>query len=150
MPCVLDGIVRVSGQIRAEDLPDLAESGVRRIVCNRPDGEEPGQPPVDEIRAAAARRGMDVVHLPVRGLPDIAAARRMHAAIRAAGGPVLAYCRTGTRSTMLWALGMVDAGEMTVREVLRRAASAGYDLRALLPLLLTAADGRTGNPGAGS
>ncbi|RMF14515.1 MAG: TIGR01244 family phosphatase [Alphaproteobacteria bacterium] len=142
--------VQVAGQIRAEDVSRLAEEGVRCLVCNRPDDEEPGQPPAAGIRTAAERAGIAFVHLPVAGLPDLATARRVHSVIRGATGPTLAYCRTGTRSTMLWALGVVDAGEMTIREVLHRAAVAGYDLRALLPQLLIAASGADRRTGGGS
>ncbi len=145
MRTLADG-VQVAGQIHAGDVPRLAEAGVCLLVCNRPDDEEPGQPSAAEIRKAAERAGLAFFHLPIDGLPGLAAARRLHAQMRASAAPMLAYCRSGTRSTMLWALAMVDAGEMGVSEVLHRAAAAGYDLRVLLPQLLAAAGGKGRTP----
>jgi sulfide:quinone oxidoreductase len=93
----------VCGQIRVEDIPNLADQGFRTLICNRPDREDIFQQPYAEIAAAAHDGGMAAHYLPVApgGLtPELIAA--FGDIIEGAEKPVLAYCRTGTRSTMLW------------------------------------------------
>jgi sulfide:quinone oxidoreductase len=93
----------VSPQLRPDQAAQVEARGVRAIVCNRPDGEEPGQPSVDEIRAAAEKAGLGFVHIPI--IPSQvseADVRRMAEAIGSLPKPVLAYCRSGARSEMLW------------------------------------------------
>ncbi|WP_340587320.1 TIGR01244 family sulfur transferase [Erythrobacter alti] len=117
----------VAPQIQQEDLSALADRGFVTVVCNRPDGEEPGQPPVDQIRAAAEAAGLAFHHIPVAGgaFPDasIAAFRKVR---QEAEGPVLAYCRSGTRSITLDTLANPD--NLSPSERLNRAKAAGYDL----------------------
>jgi sulfide:quinone oxidoreductase len=95
----------VAPQITAADVPAIAEQGFRTIMCNRPDGEDPGQPEVAEIRAAAEAAGLAFAFVPVASgniLPqDITGVR---SALAELPTPVLAYCRSGTRSRNLWAL----------------------------------------------
>lgn len=95
----------VSPQILPEDAAGIAALGFRTLMCNRPDGEEPGQPAFAEIAAAAEAQGLAVVHVPVVSgaitEEDVAAFR---AAIAEAPGPVFAYCRSGTRCRNLWSL----------------------------------------------
>ena len=120
----LDSSVSVSGQIRPEEVAGL---GVAMIVNNRPDGEEPGQPSSEEIAAAAAAAGIAYRHIPVAGgfsLPQVA---QMADALAAAPGPVLAFCKSGTRSTFLWALARSRLGD-DAEVLVARAAEAGYDL----------------------
>ncbi len=92
----------VSSQIAPADIAALAASGFRSIVCNRPDGEEPGQPTAASIAAAAAAHGLHFDHVPVVsgaiGEADVAAMAR---ALADLPGPVLAYCRSGARSEQL-------------------------------------------------
>ena len=117
-------------QIAIEDLPRIAALGVRRIVNNRPDGEDAGQPSSAEMEAAAGAAGLDYVHAPVAGMPGPDAVRAVAAALES-GEPVLMYCRSGTRSAIAWALAMraLDlAGPDALREA---AANAGYDLSRL-------------------
>ncbi len=122
----LDDQTAVAGQIQPEDVPALAAHGIRLIVNNRPDGEEPGQPPASAIAAAAAEAGIGYRFVPVAQLtPE--AVEAMQAALAGAEGPVLAFCRSGTRSTYLWALArsrMGDGGD----ELAAKAEAAGYDL----------------------
>src|SRR4051812_103648 len=92
--------ILVSGQIAPEDVAALAASGVRTIINNRPDGEEPGQPTSAEIEAAATAAGLSYRHIPVVGGFSEAQVEAMADALDA--GPVLAFCRSGTRSTYLW------------------------------------------------
>ena len=120
----LDSTTFVSGQIVPEEIASL---GVATIVNNRPDGEEPGQPASDAIEAAAKAAGIDYRHIPVAGgisLPQIA---QMADALAGAQGPVLAFCRSGTRSTFLWALARARLGD-DADVLTEKAAAAGYDL----------------------
>lgn len=123
----LTDTVRVSPQIEVDDLPAIAAAGVGSIICNRPDGESPDQPAFSEIAGAAAELGMEARHIPVVAS---AIAREDVEAFRDAldelPGPHLAFCKTGTRSTILWALANPD--EMSVDERIDQAAEAGYDL----------------------
>lgn len=120
----------VSTQLKAADILQAAQEGFRSIICNRPDGEEPGQPTSLEIKALAAAQGMEFSHVPVVGGQiaddDIAA---MADALMRLEAPVLAYCRTGTRSTTLWAL--TQMGQQPAETLIATAAEAGYDLTAL-------------------
>ena len=92
------------GQIRLADIDAIAGKGYRLIICNRPDGEEPGQPAFAEIAAAARAHGIDARYLPIAGPGDIARqAPALSEIIRTEPGPVLAWCRSGARSTALYA-----------------------------------------------
>mgnify|MGYP000944365633 CR=1 FL=1 len=94
-----------SGQITPEDLPEIAALGYRTVMCNRPDGEEAGQPDFARIEAAAQALGLATPHVPVisGGLtPENVEAFR--AAIAELPGPVFAYCRSGARCQRLWQL----------------------------------------------
>lgn len=94
----------VCAQITAVDVPVLKQRGFRSVICNRPDGEEPGQPPYAEIAAAAENAGLRVRFLPVRsGGVEPRDAAEFGRALDELPGPVLAYCRSGARSAALWA-----------------------------------------------
>ena len=127
--------VSVAPQIAPEDVAAIKAAGFAAIVNNRPDGEEPGQPAGDAIRAAAENAGLAYTAIPVTHAgfshPQLDA---MAAALAAADGPVLAYCRSGTRSCNLWALAEAKAGAAPV-ELAAASAAAGYDLGAVRPLL---------------
>ncbi|MFL6845473.1 MAG: TIGR01244 family sulfur transferase [Allosphingosinicella sp.] len=130
----LDATTLVSPrQIVPNDVPAIAALGVRLIVNNRPDGEEPGQPSSAQIEAAVRAAGLDYRHIPISGGFPQAQVEAMAQALEA--GPVLAFCRSGTRSTWLWALARVSRGT-DAETLVRQAAGAGYDLGAL-PALLT-------------
>lgn len=95
----------VSPQLRPDDLPEIAAAGYRAIVNNRPDGEAPEQPSSEAIEAAARQLGLDYAYIPV--VPGAAmdeAARQLDHFLAQAGGPVLAFCRSGSRSAQLWKL----------------------------------------------
>ena len=123
----LDERTFVAGQIRPEDLARIMAAGVTMVVNNRPDGEEPGQPGAAEIEAAARAVGLDYRHVPVAAGFSAAQVQAMSQALDEAAGPVLAFCRSGTRSTFLWALARAQQGERG-DELMRKAAQAGYDL----------------------
>ncbi len=138
----LNDRVAVAPQIAPEDLTAIAAAGYVAIVNNRPDGEEPGQPGGDAIRAAAEAAGLTYTAIPVdhSGIarPQMEA---MVAALANADGPVLAYCRSGTRSCNLWALAAAQAGR-NPDLLVAQAAGAGYDLSGLRPTLDALAGGQ--------
>jgi uncharacterized protein (TIGR01244 family) len=121
----------VSPQITADQARAAAAAGVVLIINNRPDGEASDQPAGAEIEAAARAAGADYLFIPVVGRPTPDQARAQAEAVAAAKGPVLAYCRSGTRSITTWALGEAAAGRDRA-ELVRLAAGAGYDLTAAL------------------
>jgi sulfide:quinone oxidoreductase len=93
----------VTMQIDPDDVADFAEQGFTAIVCNRPDGEEYGQPASAAVREACERHGIAFHMIPMQGSAvDPETLRRFVDVIRNADGPVLGYCRTGTRSAILW------------------------------------------------
>lgn len=126
----------VSPQLSEADVAQAARDGFRAIIDNRPDGEEPGQPSAAEMQAFAASHGLGFAHVPTVGgkISDEDVALMAHA-LSTFEGPVLAYCRTGTRSTTLWAL--TQAGAQPADALIATAAEAGYDLSALRPRLET-------------
>jgi uncharacterized protein (TIGR01244 family) len=127
----LTDILSVSAQIDEADIDALAEQGFRSLINNRPDGEVAGQPDSGELAAAAARHGMVYAHLPVvsgQWHQDVVDA--FGNALHTLPSPILAFCRSGTRSCTLWALSAFAAGEDR-EAVIACAATAGYDLSAL-------------------
>jgi len=127
--------ISVAPQIAVEQVADIAAAGFKTIVNNRPDDEDAGQPSGDAIRVAAEAAGLKYVAIPVTHAgfshPQIDA---MTQALTEAGGPVLAYCRSGTRSCNLWALAAAKAGR-NPNLLLAQAEDAGYDLRGIRPTL---------------
>jgi sulfide:quinone oxidoreductase len=95
--------VSVRPQLLPHEVADVAAAGFRGIINNRPDHEAPDQPSSEQIEAEAKRHGLAYWHIPiVPGQATEKAARAFAAAVREAGGPVVAFCRTGNRSTSLW------------------------------------------------
>ena len=95
----------VAPQLDPDDLAAVAALGFRALVNNRPDGEEPGQPSSETLAAEAARLGLPYRHIPLgQGDDPIAQARKLGELLREIEGPVLAFCRSGTRSAHLWNL----------------------------------------------
>lgn len=131
----LDDKTLVSGQISPSDVADLKRQGVTMIVNNRPDHEDEDQPLSGEIEEAAGQAGVEFRFIPItRGIgpSDVEA---MHNAMRDCGdGKLLAFCRSGTRSTLAWAV--ARAREGVPREELEAgAAKAGVDLNPVSHLL---------------
>lgn len=134
MTRALTDALQVTAQIRPQDVAALATRGVRALINNRPDGEEPGQPTSAELAEAADAAGLAYRHLPVvSGQLEDAQALAFGQALAELPAPVLAFCRTGTRSTMLWAL--QAASRQDNATILARAAAAGYDLAGFAPRL---------------
>lgn len=124
----------VAPQIDAADINDIAAAGITTVICNRPDAEVPPSLQADAIEAAALAAGLAFVRLPLTHQTMNPENVELHAkTIEKSAGPVLAYCASGTRSTIVWALG--KAGKMNTDDVLAAARSGGYDLDNLRPTL---------------
>lgn len=131
----LSETVLASPQIAPDDLAAAKAEGVTLVVNNRPDGEAEDQTPGAEIEAAARAAGLDYVAIPIGGSgfgePQVQA---MADALAGANGKVLAYCRSGTRSTLLWSLAQAQAGR-DPEEIAAAAAAAGYDVAPVRPAI---------------
>ncbi|MEP1199876.1 TIGR01244 family sulfur transferase [Tateyamaria sp.] len=124
----------VAPQLDPADMANIAAAGITTIISNRPDEEVPPPLQADAIEDAARAAGLGFVRLPLTHqtmTPPNVAAQMEHAAT--AGGPVLAYCASGTRSTVVWCFG--QAGEMATDDILNAARAGGYDLENLRPTL---------------
>lgn len=121
----------VSPQIDAAHMKEIAGSGFRSVLCNRPDGEELGQEDYTTIEAAAQAEGLEIRWVPiVSGMVTQASLSEFMSALEEMPKPLLAYCRSGTRCTMLWAI--AQHGRMDAEEIIRRAAKVGYDVAPLM------------------
>lgn len=123
--------VSVSPQIAPEDIAAIKAAGFVAIVNNRPDGEAPDQPTGDEIRQAAEAAGLAYHFIPM-GREGVSPSmiENTRAALEGSDGPVLCFCRSGTRSTTLWSLS--QAGTLSADEIISAAAGAGYDMSHLI------------------
>ena len=131
----IDDSISVAPQITPDMIAEIAAAGFVAIVNNRPDDEEAGQPEGAAIRAAAEAAGLGYTEIPVTHAGFSGnQVDAMVAALEAADGPVLAYCRSGTRSCNLWALAQARSGQDPATLTVK-AAGAGYDLSGLRPLL---------------
>ena len=121
----------VSPQIEAADVPAIAAAGFRSILCNRSNDEEPGQCCFEEVAEAAGAAGIEVRTVPISSgmvrAEDMAAFR---AALEQMPRPVLAYCRSGTRCTMLWSIAHYE--EMAPEDILDLTSKAGYDMSGVI------------------
>jgi uncharacterized protein (TIGR01244 family) len=114
----------------------LGAAGFRSVINNRPDGEQPGQPRAEELGAVIESQGVSYSTLPFQGAPPKEVVEAIASAWADLPKPVLAYCRTGTRSIMAWALAQVHMGTLSPEETIALAAKAGYDIEGLRPALL--------------
>ena len=131
----IDDTIFVAPQLSPADLADAAALGVTHVINNRPDEEEAGQPSGEIIAAAARTAGLAYTAIPVTHAGfSHAQVEAMCAALELANGPVLAYCRSGTRSTYLWALARARLGDHPA-VLTEKAEAAGYDLRPIRPML---------------
>lgn len=119
----------VTPQIAVEDIPAIAAAGFKAIICNRPDAEVPPSHSAAAIAAAAQAAGLGFTVNPVthQGL-NLDMVSVQQAACDAAGGPVLAYCASGTRSSIVWSLAQAQTGQMPTDAIIAATAAAGYDL----------------------
>ena len=123
---IIDDYV-VSDQISEEDVEKLKNAGFKTIFCNRPDNEEENQITVKSIQDKVIKSGLNFVHQPVIGgqiSQDYI--DQFSDYYDEAEKPIFAYCRTGTRSSMLWALS--ESGKRPIDEILKLTSSAGYNL----------------------
>ena len=126
--------VSVAPQISPDDMAALKAAGFTTVINNRPDGEAPDQPTSAEMQAAAEAAGLGYHFIPLgrEGVsPEMIEQERI--ALETSKGPVLCFCRSGTRSTTLWAL--TQAGRMPAQEIVAQAARAGYEMSHLLGYL---------------
>jgi len=127
--------VFASPQITLDDVAEAAKSGFALIINNRPEGESDDQTPGEAIEQAAKAAGLGYVAIPITHAgfsPTQVAA--MVDALKQNEGPVLAYCRSGTRSTLLWALAQASTGA-DLDGVTMKALQAGYDVSPVRPLM---------------
>ena len=126
---IIDDYV-VSEQITVDDIQTIKEAGFKTIFCNRPDNEEINQVTVECIKNAALKNGLKFIHQPVIGgqitQVDV---DQFGEYFDASEKPIFAYCRTGTRSSMLWALS--ESGKRPVEDILNMTSKAGYNLNNL-------------------
>lgn len=123
----------VSPQISLEDLPRAAAMGFKLVINNRPDGEDPAQPSSAAVEAAAKAAGLAYAYVPVRGGPTQAQVAEERSILENSEGPVLAFCRSGTRSIITWSLGEALDGARSREELVKLGEQAGYDLNGVLP-----------------
>lgn len=122
----------VAPQIALSDAAKAKAEGFVLLINNRPDGEAPDQPSSDEMEAAAKAAGLAYVHIPVRGGPTPEQVEIERQILAETTGPVLAYCRSGTRSIVTWSIGEALAQTRSRQELIELGAGAGYDLSGVL------------------
>jgi uncharacterized protein (TIGR01244 family) len=121
----------VTGRLDAPDIEALASAGVRTIINNRPDGEDRGQLPAAEARRMAEAHGLAYHHIPITAATlSRADVDAFAAVLRDAPSPVVAHCRTGTRSALLWALARLREGADPF-SLVAEAARHGIDIATL-------------------
>lgn len=124
-----------SPQVMPREISEAAAMGIKLVVNNRPDGEAPDQPPGADIEAATRAAGMDYLAIPIGSAgfsePQV---EKLQQALASAEGPVLGFCRSGTRSTLLWSLARSRAGA-DPDEIAEAAAAAGYDVSPVRPAM---------------
>jgi uncharacterized protein (TIGR01244 family) len=122
-----DRVSVLGGQMQPADMPAIKAAGFTAIVNNRPDGEAQDQPTGAEIEAAARAAGLAYHAIPLgRGGVTPEMIDKTREVLEGSAGPVLCSCRSGTRSTTLWALS--QAGIMDGEEIIALAQNAGYDV----------------------
>ena len=121
----------ISPQILVNEMEAVAQAGFKAIICNRPDGEGPDQPSFKEIEAAAQHHGLQARYLPAEtGKVSDQDGHTFGQLLQSLPGPILAYCRTGMRSTTMWALS--QAGAMPLPQILEAGQKVGFDMKALV------------------
>jgi sulfide:quinone oxidoreductase len=126
----------VSPQLTPEDIPVLASAGYKTIINNRPDAEEAGQMTAAEAQKLATENGLNYVHIPVK-MPELTAETvdKFSEALAENPGPILAHCKSGTRSCVLWTMVTAKENTMSLEELMGCAARSGYDLTRMRPLI---------------
>lgn len=123
--------VAASPQISAQDIEAIMTAGFKSIICNRPDGEDGDQPSHNEIKTAAESLGIQFIYQPVVNTKvSTEQVDEFGQYLQELPGPILAYCRTGTRSTTLWSLS--QANQRSIPEIIELTKAAGYDMTAVV------------------
>ena len=129
----LSATMSATPQFPPDDVAAAGAGGTPLTTNNRPDGEDDGQPAGAEIEAAAPTAGIAYCAIPVSGggfgEPQV---NDMIEALQSTDGPVLGYCRSGTRSTLLWSLAQAKLGR-DPDEIAAAARAAGYDISPVRP-----------------
>lgn len=123
----LDDTLSVSGQISLDDVIALKQQGIKSIICNRPDNEDPDQIAFDVITKAAEAEGLQCAFIPVSGKASTKNVDNFEKSLKDLPSPIHAYCRSGRRCTVLWALTQQRQG-IARDEILEKTTAAGYDL----------------------
>ncbi|MDX1755004.1 MAG: TIGR01244 family sulfur transferase [Marinobacter sp.] len=135
----IDETIAVAPQIQPEDVREIAALGYRTLIANRPDQEEFGQPLMSDIETAAREHGVQWIYQPVESGNILDAdVAQFHQAVQSAEKPILAFCRSGTRCCVLWAIS--NAKDTPADALIIKARHAGYDLSGLKPRLLQQAN----------
>ncbi len=122
----------VAPQLLPEEVAFAAAQGFTLLINNRPDGEVEGQPTSAQMHAAAQAAGLDYSHIPVVGGPTHDQTQEVFDLVEKAQGPVLAFCRSGTRSIVTWSKGQYEHNHRSRDELIALGAAAGYDLGPVL------------------
>lgn len=122
---------QVAGAVFEADIEALAEAGIKTIINNRPDGEDPGQLSAEEARRLAEQHGIAYRHIPITTASLTRAdVEAFAAALKGSPRPIVAHCRSGTRSAMLWALACLREGAEP-SPLIAEAARHGIDIASL-------------------
>jgi uncharacterized protein (TIGR01244 family) len=133
----------VAPQVDPADMAEVAAAGIATVICNRPDEEVPPAFQADAVEMAALEAGLNFVRLPLTHQTMTRQNVDLHMShADAIAEPVLAYCASGTRSTVVWCLG--QAGRMPTDDILAAARAGGYDLDYLRPTLDSIAQAEKG------
>lgn len=132
----------VAPQIAPSDLPDIAAAGIKTIICNRPDEEVPQSHCAAELEIATHAAGLTFHILPLTHQTMTLDVIAQHMELVKSAGPVLAYCASGTRCTIAWAIGSAAQG-LDIDDILAAARQGGYALDSMRPTLQSAADAGT-------
>lgn len=120
----------VAPQIEPDDFDAIVEAGFKAVICNRPDMENPSYRQSEIMAQAAADAGLNFYFLPLtHQTMNAENVAKQFDFVEKTGGPVLAYCASGTRCSVIWALS--QAGKQSADDILNQAAKAGYDLSGL-------------------
>lgn len=132
----IDKQLSVSEQITVSDLQALKDQGFDTIICNRPDFEDVNQVQAADIENHAGELGLKFLHIPItKSGPTMQAVEMTKQAFSEAGGPIVAYCRSGQRSVMMWSLATALNGGVTAEEILTKVSAAGFNIDGLRPTL---------------
>lgn len=122
--------IYVAGQIAENDFPSLAEAGIKVIINNRPDNEEPGQLPAAKAQELAQKHGIAYHYLPMANgqpLPENIV-EDFKSIVNTTDEPILTHCRSGMRSSFIWALGQIADGKISVDQAIESAQNADIPL----------------------